>query len=992
MDFAGSEGVKRTFGLHRIDHVLKNPDNIVLPIFGCQCIGFGFEPDEYRADNMRLVNTKVEKAKVIAMAPRDGLYYPGFVFYDSAAACHEVVEIFVNEQYKGRAVADLNDNNQYLFFLSTPVNFRRGDRLELRVNKPPSDAHLCYRVEDLVFMKRPPVPREPVYEFRHMAERENRVMWVTTWSTQCTLELDSGTHITEDEPFNNHRIELKELEPGQTVRYRIRARTRKGFEIYSDWREYTRRQTQEPSTTKTGEVKLHVSVPMESGFSPWPVTSGVPFPEGHLGSSGQARLISVSTHGGKEEVPLQASVTGRWPDGSVKWLLLDFHHSGPSADYILQYGPDISSRSFPGNPSVTLPDPLGTLALKDENGLESRVEVRLSDDGREESGPLRQCFRAAGSLHGERFAYEMRAHTHPGTPWVRVLFTFCTNITGEETDFTTIQSLLWEMPVRSLGEQNVHQHYDDSYESSAENGERWSGPLGPVRMRDFWQNYPKALDIVNNVATLWLLPTLGPNEYEEWLIKHNAPQDNDELLRKRLFFWFVSLPSHPSSDAGSGGYRLRQGMTKTHEVWIGLDGSQPQLDRPLFAVCDPNWYADSLAFGPIAIADSHRRVVQDYDRQVASLYDAYMTKREADREYGMFNFGDWCGERTNNWGNLEYDTSHAFFLQFIRSGDERFLWVAGEAATHGRDIDTIHCHCKLCEAGDTKRHKQLGQVYQHCVGHVGDYYTQAEIAEGTAGSSCRSDHTWIEGYFDHYFLTGDRRSLETGLMIADHQARYGTTNYDFLNCREPAWLLTLCMAAYRGTGDPYYMNASHIIVDRVLERQTMTPALGTAGGGWRRRLVQGHCNCCGPSKHYGNVNFMIGILLTGLRWYFEEQDVQARKRKPVANSIYRASQFLIEDMWEADNRTFRFCSCPNASIQFSVSTAYCNFLLFDGMSLAYQITGDRNIADVLAVGVDVAIEKMSNILKKQDRGKLIGMCTRAAPHSLQTLADLVEPM
>ena len=74
-------------------------------------------------------------------------------------------------------------------------------------------------------------------------------------------------------------------------------------------------------------------------------------------------------------------------------------------------------------------------------------------------------------------------------------------------------------------------------------------------------------------SLLWLLPPLKRDEYA-W-----AKGSVDE---HRLFFWFDPLPD-------AGGYRLRQGMTKTHEVWIGVDGSTPPCDRPLFPACTPRW-------------------------------------------------------------------------------------------------------------------------------------------------------------------------------------------------------------------------------------------------------------------------------------------------------------------------------------------------------------------------------------------------------------------
>ena len=53
-----------------------------------------------------------------------------------------------------------------------------------------------------------------------------------------------------------------------------------------------------------------------------------------------------------------------------------------------------------------------------------------------------------------------------------------------------------------------------------------------------------------------------------------------------------------------------------------------------------------------------------YDEAVGKGFEGYMANREKNHEYGMLSFGDWWGERSINWGNIEYDTQHAFFFPF----------------------------------------------------------------------------------------------------------------------------------------------------------------------------------------------------------------------------------------------------------------------------------------------------------------------------------------
>ena len=52
----------------------------------------------------------------------------------------------------------------------------------------------------------------------------------------------------------------------------------------------------------------------------WPVTRGVPFPQGALLSCDNLRLLD----GAGREVTLQTKALSAWPDGSVRWALLIF--------------------------------------------------------------------------------------------------------------------------------------------------------------------------------------------------------------------------------------------------------------------------------------------------------------------------------------------------------------------------------------------------------------------------------------------------------------------------------------------------------------------------------------------------------------------------------------------------------------------------------------------------------------------------------------------
>src|SRR5262249_52581864 len=76
-----------------------------------------------------------------------------------------------------------------------------------------------------------------------------------------------------------------------------------------------------------------------------PVTRGVPFPQGILADPAAVTLLDATG----QEVPVQAEALSRWPDGSVRWLLLDFVISAITA------GDHRPARRPPEGPDVEHP-------------------------------------------------------------------------------------------------------------------------------------------------------------------------------------------------------------------------------------------------------------------------------------------------------------------------------------------------------------------------------------------------------------------------------------------------------------------------------------------------------------------------------------------------------------------------------------------------------------------------------------------------------------
>jgi hypothetical protein len=1005
MDFMESVGVEVNWGFQLTLELRDDPQNVVIPIGECELEGFTYDIfTEYKQPSVRRT---AKRGRIIAIVPISGTYYPAILLYDGRGK--EVFRLSIDGEEKGIIVADRDDNRTYVFTLKEPITFQGGEEITLET----LTSEGTYRVEDILLLKEKPAPRKRTYEINHVGTRLRddgsvAITFITSWDVPAKVEYgltpDYGRSISEGEPLNNHRIVLRNLEPNAVYHYRIVALTDEGETVTTQDLTFSTAPRKLPRG-RASLKRIHLTTThglSDSRFVPPGVTSGIPFPQGDVSDPNHIRLLC----GGKE-IPLQVKVLSRYPDRSIRWVLLDFQLQGNEKEYTLEYGREVRRMVYePENPVRIIEDedkirvdtgPLRMIIDKrhgtifDEIWMNGKLVTSkdkpcglmlIHSDGRAfgtseppdeirvlESGPLHSALLVRGrhrSDDGEAlFTYEFELHFYAGWPGIKLFHIWGNdNISGE---FTSIRSLSLRIPVLadksltfggdtgdsfeisdSTGRLSLEQYYDDEFQILKDEmplfrGKRASGwvALGDVAVlvRNFWQLYPKTLSVDRDGIEIGIMPPLNPDQYL-----------NREEPEYRLYYYLKD-----------GLYRFRRGVTKRHEIWIlpsTLIGklSQGKFEGQPLALAPPRWYAESGAMGRFVPSAEHAKLpeesvsfVKTYDTAVERGFEGYLKNREKNREYGMLNFGDWWGERRINWGNIEYDTQHALFLQFLRSGDFRYFLVGEETERHNMDVDTVWYG------------PERGLVYAHCIGHTGGYYPKSPVeGQGSPRGGFSVSHTWVEGHLDYYLLTGDRRAWEAARMIAGRYNSYNTRNYDFTNCRIPGWHLILAMAMYHATGDPFHLNAARIIVERVLERQT-------PDGGWRRQMMPGHCRCL--PRHRGNAGFMVGVLMSGLKYYHE-----VTKDPRVAKSIVKAAHFVIDDMWVPEVHGFRYTSCPN-----SPPSPGLNSLIIEGIAYANTLKPDPKLEGNLR-------DQIEHFQEVSGFGKSFSQHTRSMP---KTLADIL---
>jgi len=682
-----------------------------------------------------------------------------------------------------------------------------------------------------------------------------------------------------------------------------------------------------------------------------PVTGGVPIAEGVAPAGSVFVLHNEQGH----DVPLQTSVLARWKDGSARWVLLDFQARPPDSGRLgfalglgesvqpkepvvarqnAAKGPSLESGdvtvSLAGDTLLSISDRVDVvLSLTDANGNVCKAVVESAE--LETAGTVRSTLALRGAFRtpaGDRvFQFRLRVSLYAGLSMIRleplILVDSAKGVVQRIRELKLVFRPRSKARAARLGGDpgwegastsavRLFQYDDEHYRLQGAEGlggkapgwaelEDRKGAIA-VALRDFWQQWPKSLEVSSGGLAVGLFPRFNEGDYahmEPWY-KHQYLFDGEC-------------------------YRLRTGQARRWDIWLDLGGDGESLSRianaPLVPVADP---AQAIATGVWDdIAPAGVSEMLDYDAWAENLFNAYCHSIEVQRDYGAMNWGDWFGERKVNWGNHEYDTTNQVLIQFARTGDPKYLYVADAAGRHSSEVDTVHFVNDDLGQYFTKYWQRpgypprAGMVHQHAVGHVGSFYPVERIRElyieKGIGRPERPylcldpfnlGHVWTQGMVRLYFLTGDPFLKETVERIADNIAQLvEDREYRFMghtHCgRTTGWPLLALAGAYELGLDERYLRAMTTLADDALADQD------PVCGGWLiYPMASDHC-LCKTARHTGMAGFITAILINGLsRYYLLSGD----ERLP--DAIERAVTFLDNDTWREEWRDWRYTSCP----------------------------------------------------------------------------------
>ncbi len=279
-----------------------------------------------------------------------------------------------------------------------------------------------------------------------------------------------------------------------------------------------------------------------------------------------------------------------------------------------------------------------------------------------------------------------------------------------------------------------------------------------VAVPEFWQQFPRTLEIAANYLRVGLWP-------QEW----------DDL------------------------HELQGGERKTHTVWFNFeciapggsqepsrclnDSSGPDnqlgwVHEPIQVVLPPSVWAEAgvLPHFIPAGTESARRLDKILTEATTGP-DSLLQRREVPDEYGWRNYGDLYADHENahypgpepvvSHYNNQFDVIYGAILQEARTGNPLWRTVYDPLARHVMDIDLYHT-------------QEDRPAYNGGLFWPTDHYLSAQTATHRTysranlppngkpyGGGPSSEHNYATGLLYYYWLTGERDALEAVCQLAD---------------------------------------------------------------------------------------------------------------------------------------------------------------------------------------------------------------------------------
>lgn len=541
------------------------------------------------------------------------------------------------------------------------------------------------------------------------------------------------------------------------------------------------------------------------------------------------------TDDAKHATAVQSRVLSRWPDGSVRWVLLDWQLelqakqertvqvergsrvAPPSAVKVSDHADRIEVDTGPLQFAVprtryaVLSDvrlngtPIGAQPVvsffnADGQRLDAQAPVSVAIS---EAGPLRVRLEVRGHYAAD-FDYVVRIDAFAGQPFVRIYHSFEQH---SARPYVSVQQFGLDIPITLKG--------PATYSAGLE-----SAPLSAGLPANGFVLFQEDNDVLHAGGVRRTGRARG------WVDLRDGVHGVAAAAR---FFWQQYPQSFRLHSAGvtynmwapeAAAAKVGMGAAKTHELVLYFHSAEPPpagllaaLAHPLVGRLDPQWV---VATGALRNSVAPNAATANFLHALAAGYQRYQEHAVVERWddsgqvtcpdraherprtgfFGMLNWGDWNypGYHDNTkgcdaWGNLEYDLTQVLALAYAATGERGYFEGMVAAARHFMDVDRVH--------------------YQHDHPNwMGMNHPKNPLHFAFELGGVDIGHTWTEGLLSYYYLTGDERGVEAARGIAHYLEWRLHAGIGRGNPRQWGWPQIALIATYEATGEEGYKAAA----------------------------------------------------------------------------------------------------------------------------------------------------------------------------------------
>jgi len=248
-----------------------------------------------------------------------------------------------------------------------------------------------------------------------------------------------------------------------------------------------------------------------------------------------------------------------------------------------------------------------------------------------------------------------------------------------------------------------------------------------IRVKKFWQNFPKCFYLKSSTLSIELFPDQFPDIHE-----------------------------------------LQPGEKKTHDIYFALSEEMNDLswvEHPVEIAFSTSYLQKTQAIPGFDVKNNTSEI-QNIIKQGIKGDNSFFLKREKVDEYGWRNFGDIFADHETlehpaselfaSHYNNQYDPLHGFLQQYLLTGQYKWFELADDLAKHITDIDIYH----TSEDKDEYNHGLFWHTDHYAPAETSSHrtyskYQPKEVYQNHAGGGGPGgQHCYTTGLAVHYLLTG----------------------------------------------------------------------------------------------------------------------------------------------------------------------------------------------------------------------------------------------